>query len=68
MPCVVSKQIDTYDAGASINTPNIGSSTLIIEELDWGSQEALNTCENTLFRPHLGLERQKKCGQTWANP
>ena len=24
------------DAGASINTPNIGNSALIIEELDWG--------------------------------
>ena len=25
-----------YDAGASINKPNIGNSALIIEELDWG--------------------------------
>ena len=32
------------DAGASINTPNIGNSALIIEELDWGGQDALNTC------------------------
>ena len=54
------------DAGASINTPNIESSVLIIEELDWGGQKALNTCENSLFGPHLGLRRQKnvvKLGQ-----
>ena len=49
-----------YDAGASINTPNIGNSTIIIEELDWGGQDALNTCENSFFGPHLGLGRQKK--------
>ena len=47
------------DAGASINTPNIGNSALIIEELDWGDQDALNTCENSFFGPHLGLGRQK---------
>ena len=47
------------DAGASINTPNIGNSALIIEELDWGGQDALNTCENSFFGPHLGLGRQK---------
>ena len=47
------------DAGASINTPNIGNSALVIEELDWGGQDALNTCENSLFGPHLGLGRQK---------
>ena len=54
------------DARASINTPNIGSSTLIIEELDWECQKALNTCENSLFGPHLGLGKQKnvvKIGQ-----
>ena len=48
-----------FDAGASINAPNIGNSALIIEELDWGGQEALNTCENSFFGPHLGLGRQK---------
>ena len=55
-----------HDAGASINTQNIGSSALIIKELDWGGQKALNTCENSLFGPHLGLRRQKnvvKLGQ-----
>ena len=59
-------QLWGIDAGASINTPNIGSLALIIEELDWGGQEALNTCENSLFGPHLGLGRQKnvvKLGQ-----
>ena len=56
------------DAGASINTPNIGNSALIIEELDWGGQDALNTCENSLFGPHLGLGRQKKRDQTWTTP
>ena len=39
------EEICIADAGASINTPNIGNSTLIIEELDWGGQDALNTCE-----------------------
>ena len=56
-----------HDAGASINTPNIGNSALIIEELDWGGQDALNTCENSFFGPHLGLGRQKnviRLGQT----
>ena len=56
-----------FDAGASINTPNIGNSALIIEELDRGGQDALNTCENSFFGPHLGLGRQKnvvKLGQT----
>ena len=53
-------QLWGIDVGASINTPNIGSLTLIIEELDWGGQKALNTCENSLFGPHLGLGRQKK--------
>ena len=59
--------IKFYDAGASINTPNIGNSALIIKELDLGGQDALNTCENSFFGPHLGLERQKnvvKLGQT----
>ena len=37
------------DAGASINTPNIGSSALIIKELDWGGQKALDACENSFF-------------------
>ena len=49
----------SIDAGASIITPNIGNSALIIEELDWGGQDALNTCENSFFGPHLGLGRQK---------
>ena len=53
------------DAGVSINTPNIGSSALIIEELNWGGQKSLNTCENSLFGPHLGLEGKKT---SWANP
>ena len=62
------KQIDTasmlsFDARASINTPDIGNLALIIEELDWGGQEALNTCESSFFGPHLGLGRQK----TWSN-
>ena len=55
------------DLGASINTPNIGNSALIIEELDWGGQDALNTCENSFFGPQLGLGRQKnvvRLGQT----
>ena len=52
-------QLWGIDAGASINTPNIGNSALIIEELDWGGQDALNTCENSFFGPHLGLRRQK---------
>ena len=55
------------DAGASINTPNIGNSALIIEELDWGGEDGLNTCENSFFRPDLGLGRQKnvvRLGQT----
>ena len=59
-------QLWGIDAGVYINTPNIRSSALIIEELDWGGQKALNTCENSLFRPHLGLGRQKngvKLGQ-----
>ena len=56
-----------FVAGASINTPNIGNSALIIEELDCGGQDALNTCENSFFGPHLGLGRQKnviRLGQT----
>ena len=59
-------QLWGIDARASINTPNIGSSALIIEELDLRGQKALNTCENFLFGPHLGLGRQKnvvKLGQ-----
>ena len=55
------------DAGAPINTPNIGNSALIIEELDWGGQDVLNTCENSFFGPHLGLGRPKnviRLGQT----
>ena len=39
----------TSVAGASIYTPKIGNSSLIIEELDWGGQDALNTCENSFF-------------------
>ena len=55
------------NARASINTPNIGNSALIIEELDWGGHDALNTCENSFFGPYLGLGRQKNAvilGQT----
>ena len=59
---------DLFDAGASINTPNIESLALIIEELDWGGQKSIEHSENSLFRPHLGLGRPKKRGQTWANP
>ena len=61
------KQMAINDSRASINTPNIGYSALIIEELDWGGQDALNTCENSFFGPHLGLGRQKnlvRLGQT----
>ena len=46
---------------------NIGNSALIIEELDWGGQDAFNTCENSFFGPHLGLEMPKnvvRLGQT----
>ena len=60
-------QLWGIDAGAFINTPNIGNSALIIEELDWGGQDVLNTCENSFFGPHLGLGRQKnvvRLGQT----
>ena len=60
-------QLWGIDAGATINTPNIGNSALIIEELDLGGQDALNTCENSFFGPHLGLGRQKnviRLGQT----
>ena len=56
-----------FDAGASINTQNIGNSALTIEELNWGGQDALNTCENSFFGPYLGLGRQKnvvRLGQT----
>ena len=59
--------VELPDARASINTPNIGKSALIIEELDWGGQDALNTCENSFFGHHLGLGRQKnvvRLGQT----
>ena len=42
-------QLWVIDAGASINTPNIGNLALIIEELDWRGQDALNTCENSFF-------------------
>ena len=59
-------QLWGIDARASINTLNIGSSALIIEEFDWGGKKALNTCENSLFGHHLGLGRQKnvvKLGQ-----
>ena len=66
--CQILLMLDWFhDAGASINTLNIGNSALIIEELDWGGQDALNTCENSFFGPHLGLGRQKnviKLGQT----
>ena len=54
-------QLLGIDAGASINTPNIRSSALIIEELDWGGQKALNTCEKSLFV--WDLEGKK----TWSN-
>ena len=60
-------RIQACDVGASINTPNIGNSALIIEELDWGGQDGLNTCENSFFGPHLGLGRKKNViilGQT----
>ena len=56
------------DAGASINTPNIGNSALIIEELDWGGQDALNTCENSFFGPHLGLGKQKNVARLGQTP
>ena len=56
-------QLWGIDAGASIHTSNIGSSALIIEELDLGGQKALNTCENSLFGPHLGLEGKKNLGK-----
>ena len=56
------------DAGASINTPNIGNSALIIEELDWGGQEALNTCENSFFWTSFGPWKTKKRDQIWTNP
>ena len=52
-------QLWGIDAGASINTPNIGSLALIIEELDWGGQKALDICENSLFGPNLGIGKQK---------
>ena len=61
-------QLWEIDTGASINTPNIESSSLIIEELDWGCQKALNTCENSLFGLHLGLGKQKKTWSNLANP
>ena len=60
-------QLWGIDAGASINKSNIGNSSLIIKELDWGGQDALNTCENSFFGPHLGIGRQKnviRLGQT----
>ena len=63
MVCKLKKSIYGLDAGASINTQNIGNSALIIEELDWGGQDTLNTCENSFFGPHLGLGRQK----TWSD-
>ena len=47
-------QLWGIDAGSSINTSNVGNSALIIKELDWGGQDALNTCENSFFGPHLG--------------
>ena len=56
-----------FDARSSINRSNIGNSALIFKELDWGGQDALNTCENSFFGPHLGLGRQKnviRLGQT----
>ena len=56
------------DAGASINTPNIGNSTLIIEELDWGGQDTLNTCENSFFWTSFGPWKAKKRGHTRTNP
>ena len=37
-------QLWGIDVGASINTPNIESSTLTIEELDWVGQKSFNTC------------------------
>ena len=51
------------NAGASINTPNIGNSTLIIEELDWGGQDTLNTCENSFF---LDLSWALEGKKTWS--
>ena len=60
-------QLWGIDAGASINTPDIGNLALIIEELDWGGQDALNTCENSFVGHHLGLGMQKnviRLGQT----
>ena len=52
--------VKATDAGASINTPNIGNSALIIEELDWGGQDALNTCENSFFWTSFGPWKAKK--------
>ena len=60
-------QLWGINARASISTPNIGNSALIIEELDWGGQDALNKCENSFFGLYLGLGRQKnvvRLGQT----
>ena len=61
-------QLWGIDAGVSINTPNIGNSALIIEELDWGGQDALNTCEKLLFWTSFGPWKAKKRDQTWTNP
>ena len=38
------------DAGASINTPNIGNSALIIEELDWGDTIFHLICNDVRLR------------------
>ena len=54
-----------FDAGASINTSNIGNSALIIKELDWGGQDALNTCENFFFGPRLIYEEDAYFGEIW---
>ena len=56
------------DVGASIKTPNIRNSTLIIEELGWGGQDTLNTCENSFFWTSFGPWKAKKRGRTWTNP
>ena len=61
-------QLWGIDAGASINTPNIGNLALIIEELDWGGQDALNTCENSFFLDLIwsleGKKNMVRLGQT----
>ena len=48
-------QLWGIDAGSSINTPNIGNSALIIEELDWGGLDC--------HRPIPGPTRLKNPNQ-----